>query len=628
MKKYCSMDIRICKRCNLEFENTTNRKNCFKCLPSRSGKTKKETSFKTDLLKEISSYTKKEKISYFKRLEILETMLWFANDHHTSANGEKMRFDNDSFPHMRELYETGALHKDICIMAGTQIGKTDWVVIYILAAAYCGLNVFFVLPKDDMRDRYVTEKVLMRVKLSPFYMDILRDGVSKSKDLIHFGKGKITFVGATSEANFSSFSADIVVVDETDDVAIPANLELAPGRMTQSDHKYTRYISNTKGVNGFINKRYQLSDKRVRMFPCTKCKEIYEIDWFESVIKLLKDDDGNVVGHALRDKEWDGAATSDIKAMCPRKNEEGVSNCCGYLERFAEGAKWVPTAIAEQDSLVGYKMPTFVSPSVSIRELYQEYKRALDSPSAMEAFYIKSLAEPYSSSGNKVSEDLLNKCVLHKDFEFTIKEDQAFYKERLDNPCVMGVDTAEDHWDVTISHQERMGNPYLHRLVFVGKMSPKDGLNFLHELVDRYNVVCTIIDAEPCTLAARSFQEECNSTVWRCETKGMMGKEMKYDHKDGQLVVNRREMLDKSYAVLKTGQLILPANYEHILEGQYVKEMTSLSRISEQNNRGVWVPKWIGPNQDHLRLSDGYRNLAVETLSATILTGASNIFIG
>lgn len=75
----------------------------------------------------------------------------------------------------------------------------------------------------------------------------------------------------------------------------------------------------------------------------------------------------------------------------------------------------------------------------------------------------------------------------------------------------MGVDTADDHWDITISHQERKGDPNLHRLVFVGKMSPRDGLYFLHELVDRYNVVCTVIDHGPQTLQARAFQNEANA---------------------------------------------------------------------------------------------------------------------
>ncbi len=573
----------------------------------------------------ITNMDKKQKISMIKKIEIRDKMIEFANNHHHSANGEQLRFDNDSFPHIRELYEEGALHQQVTLMAGTQIGKTDWLIVYILAATYCGLNVFYVLPKDDMRDTYVTEKVLMRIKLSPFYQDILKDSSSKSKDLINFGKGTIKFVGANSSANFASFSADIVVVDETDEIAIPKHIGLSIGRMTQSIHKFVRYVSNPTGVNGFISKEYEKTDKRVRMFPCDKCGTLSELDWYESMVKLLKDSDGNTVGHVLRDKDWTALSTSDIQIKCPCKNEKGDSICDGNLCRFSEDAAWVATT---KSNKVGYKMPTFVSPNVSMRELYDKYLDGLESPSAMESFYTTCLAEPYSSSGNKVSEDVLERCTEYDpDFSFVLKEDQAYAEEYIDKPCVMGVDTADDHWDITISHQERKGDPNLHRLVFIGKMSPRDGLYFLHELVDRYNVVCTVIDHGPQTLQARAFQNEAKCTVWRCVFNSKAGSSTQYKHADGTIIINRREMLDKSYAVLKTGRLIIPYNYTEILEGTYVKEITALSRITEQNNKGVFVPKWVGPSENHLRLSDGYRNAAAETLSSSILTASNNIYI-
>ena len=493
---------------------------------------------------EISKLPFRERVSMIKRLEIRDTMIKFANDYHTNTHGHPMRWD--TFAHMIELYEQTCLDKDVVVMAGTQIGKTDWLVIFALAATYCGLNILFVLPNEQFRDAYVVEKFLRPIKLSTFYQEILKDTTAKSRDLLHFGKGIIKFVGAKSEANFVGFSADIIICDETDQFSIPKNIDLAMGRMTQSIHKLTRLVSNPSGQKGVINKRYNLSDKRVRMYPCTECGKMNELDFFRDVIEIKHDEDGNAISHILKDKEYQSGDSRDIRAMCP---EEG---CCGHLDRSSKKAAWVPTAVSER-GLVGYKMPSFCSTNVELREVYNSYLEGLDSASKMETFFIKDIASPYTTAGNKVSEDILEKCTTKDpDYSFIPKEDQAYSKEEITNkPCVMGIDTATDHFDISISHQEKIGDPETHRLVFLGKMNPQDGLFFLHDLVRRYNVMCAVIDMGPLTLEAMQFQEEADIPVWRCNFWNTAGKDVQLKEEEGQVNTNRREMLDKSYALFK-----------------------------------------------------------------------------
>jgi hypothetical protein len=569
----------------------------------------------SDILKNLP---REEKISLIKRIEIRDTMRIFATKYHRNTNGDPLRFD--TYPHLVELYEEGAIHKDMVIMAGAQLGKTDWLVIYALASAYCGLNVFFILPKDDMRDSYVTEKVLKPIALSTFYQDIVRDGIAKSKDLINFGKGIIKFVGGKSEANFVSFSADIVICDETDQLAVPKNLELGMGRLNNSDYKFSRFISNPSTFSGFIYEKYQKSDKRVLHFPCKKCGKMQEIDFFENVVKLKRDSEGNIIGHTLRDKNWSEGDLHDLEAICIDPD------CGGQIDRRSKESTWIPT---QESELVGYKMPSFVSPRVSLSYVYRMYVSGLESTSKMNAFYITQLAEPFSNSGNKVSDDVLANA-SEPNYIFHIKEDQAYSEYSIKIPSVMGVDVASDHLDISISHQDKLGDPETHRLVFIGKMSPRDGIDFLYELIDRYNVICAVIDMVPETLLALEFQANAACNVWRCNFWSTEGRDSEfYDHL-GQVNVNRREILDKSYAALKQGKLILPENYSDILEGMYVKEMTALSRISEQNSRGIWVPRWVASNAnaaDHQRFADAFRNLARESISGTILT-SNNIFIG
>lgn len=571
-----------------------------------------------DLLDYIKTLSKEDKISYYKRLEIRDTMILFANEHHHNTKGEPLRFD--TYPHLVELYEEGALHKDIVIMAGTQVGKTDWLIVYCLAAAYCGLNVFFILPKDEFRDTFVTEKVLKTIKLSPFYTSVVSEGISKSKDLINFGRGMIKFVGGRSETNFVSFSGDIIVCDETDQLSEPKNIDVGMGRLNNSDFRFSRFVSNPSNSGGFIFKRYELSDKRVRKYPCSKCGKLQEINFFKNIISLILDDEGNVIGHNLKDKDYVSGDTRDIYAICEEE-------CCGgVLDRASKESRWEATAFSER-GLVGYKMPSFCNPRRPLIEIYNKYCDAVNSPSAMEAFYMTELAEPYVTAGNKVSEDILSNCV-EKGYLFVLEADQAYSHYSLKKPCVMGVDTATNHWDISISHQEKISSEELHRLVFIGKMNPKDGLYFLHDLVERYNVICVVIDMQPETLPVMQFQQEAKCVVWRCDFWNTSGRDTEYVDDSGKVMTNRREMLDKSYSILRQKKLIIPENYKDILQGLYTKEMMALTRIVEQNTKGVWVPKWVGPSEDHQRLADGYRNLARETTTQSILTAENNLYIG
>ena len=66
------------------------------------------------LEEQIKNIPIRDQISYIKRIEIRDTMIEFATKYHVNTNGAAMRFD--TFPHMTELYETGALYQDDCII--------------------------------------------------------------------------------------------------------------------------------------------------------------------------------------------------------------------------------------------------------------------------------------------------------------------------------------------------------------------------------------------------------------------------------------------------------------------------------------------------------------------------------
>jgi phage terminase large subunit GpA-like protein len=352
--------------------------------------------FSDDDLKRIIKFT-----------DIRKNRVMFATTHHRNTKGEHLEFSR--FFHMRDLYNT--LERKICIMGGAQIGKTDWLVIDSLSVAYSGLNAFFVLPKFDMRASFVQEKVQRPLNLSPEYKKILKDSTFSRIEQMQFGKGIIKFVGASVEADFVSFSGDAYYIEEADKCDSMENIELGYSRMDQSIYKLERFVSNPTTKQGFIYKRFDVSDQRKWMCPCDKCKESSELNFFDSVVEEVVDKEGNVINFILRDDSWKKGCGRDIRLICPKCGS-------GVLDRNSQERFWMPTRESDR-KVAGYHMPSLISPTVAVSELWQEYRDALEDPTKMTRFYSMRLALPFAATGNKISDAVLENC-LDQDYRLEV----------------------------------------------------------------------------------------------------------------------------------------------------------------------------------------------------------------
>ena len=575
----------------------------------------------------IEELTLKEKLSYIKRLEIKEVAHKFATEYHRNTSGHKLRFD--TFLHMVDLYDDGPLFKDIVIMGGTQIGKTDWLIVNILAAAYCGLNVFYVLPHNKMRDKYVQEKILRPIKSCPEYKEIKKQAIADSVEQMEFGKGMIKFVSANVTAEMTSFSADILVVDETDQInkASLPNLELGMGRLDGSSYQFTRLVSNPSSEDGYISDKYDKTDKRVRKCPCDKCGVYSELNWFKTVVEEIKNEDGEVINVVLRDKEWFPGIRRDIHIKCP---EPG---CDGNIQRFDPSAYWEPTAFSEQ-GIVGFHMPSIISHSTQVSKLWFEFKDARDSPAKMQAFYARRLALPYSKQGHKVSVNVLKRCADDEEYNFELHSDCAYStyslhdynknkRERDRKFSVMGVDVSPTHLDISIATVE----PNYQKLIYVGKNDP-DSVAVLLDLIERYYVKVATIDIGPERLFANEFQEKAPCPVWKCKYKGAGDdRDAQENYNDMIYVVDRTEALDESYSQYKQGRILLPFNFKEVIDGVWAEEMQALSRSFTEDSKGRLKVSWTGSNEDHSRHADAYRHISYKLSQQGELTD-DDIYLG
>ena len=686
-----------------------------------------------------------------KLLEIKDTRVHFAKNCHRNTSGEKLEWTR--FRHMIDLYNSVAAK--IVIMGASQTGKTDWLIIDTLAAAYNNVATFFVLPKYDFLKAYVKEKVKTPIARSPEYKLLNKDSLSEAIELLQFGSAFIKFVGGNVPSDFVSFSAgqyclgegtlvdtalgkipieklpdfvdlDIIrcrdfqtgkdvygkltswvqlppkpayryhfdngeFLDATDDhrvysgdgwipiglaasgrkaisspktVKIVAveylgerivcdinvanhhnfyangilthncideidkcdsedNIEMGYSRISASDYKFERIVSNPTTTNGRIWREYQNSDQRVWVCPCSKCGKFNQLGWFESIVREVEDESGNVISHVLRDTEWSPGCGRDVDIKCPEED------CDGNLDRFAPSCRWHPQ---NPDSHIeGYHMPSLVSPLNSVAEGWIKYREGLSNPSKMSFFYSMFLALPYAPVGSKVSSGLLERCSANPKQQYTVKilpDHACLWEETHPGPCSMGIDVAPSHIDIRIScnfHGKR-------KLVYVGKLNISEISSAaveaqLHLLVEQYNVQCAVIDIGPDKLLSLDFQSNAKCPVWLCKFLGR-GEDrlMKYNYNDTLISIDRTEALDRAYAQLKTGKNLLPTNYASILQGAYVSEMTALVREVTEDAKGNLKYSWTKGN-DHAFLADAYDILAWEILQEDVLCGEDSVFI-
>lgn len=537
-------------------------------------------------------------------MDIRECRINFAKNYHRNTRGEKMNFER--FPHVRAWYES--LSPEIVIPGAAQVCKSEWLVIDMLATAYCGCNCFTVLPKYEMRDIYAATRVKKPILTSPEYKKILAGGNSSSTQLIEFGKGMIKFVGANVESDFVEYAADAYYVEETDKIQTWSNVELGKSRLQASIFKFKRWVSNPSTKDGKIWEMYLESDQQVWVARCTSCGEFSEMDWFDTVVTTNRDSQGNVVSYSLRDEEWGPNCGRDIHVKCPKCHT-------GSLQRFHKDNHWYSKAPGKL--VEGYHAPSIISPLVSVEEMWTEFIRARANPTLLQWFYNMRLGLPFTTQGNSIPTELLAACSDPK-YLMEITPDSAKVVEGVHKgPCSMGVDVSASRLDIRISALQEGKRV----AVYFGKLVGPNRWAELHDLGERYNVQCCCIDIAPEGEKTLEFQQEAKFPVWRVKYQGAgTNRGMSFNQSDRILNIDRTIALDKAYTQLKTKKNVLPGNFLSIFGGDYVKEMISLIRELSEGRDGAAKFDWTGPPEtDHSRHADAYDMLAAEAIGDDML---------
>lgn len=524
-------------------------------------------------------------------------MIRIARDHHYTVRGTPMKFADRLF--LAELYRDFPLIDGADVQSAVQTGKTECIIILALErAGWAGKIVAYVLPSGAVRNRFVQNRINPLLATVPAYKEKNKQAVVSGKyvdnlSIKKFGNGTIMFLGSNTENNFVEFSADVLLIDEYDRCD-QRNLDMAWDRVRESPFPQLFRVGNPRLPKVGICARYDESDMRQFMFPCSHCGYKQAIDWFANVVE--RNDAGNWVP---RDRSGEG----DLRMLCIK--------CHAFFHRGYEGAHWV--AQHPDRHRRGYHISRLDMIAQPIASLMGEWVAAQGDMSKLQAFYNGVLGVGFESASTSVTlED------IHRTASDYTMDGGSGGDDYINLSVSAGIDVGVVLNVVVSVHERNEDGDGVRKAVWVGTAKTFEDLQ---SILARFHVNMAVMDARPETHKAqelRDFYINHNETaMWLAQfypTERLSGESYgaKYRYADRICTVDRTQLLDATLDDMRAQPVRrqFPSDISTV-EG-FVEQMRAPHRVLNQNGtRYVWEE---GSKSDHYRFADAYDRIAGDLL--------------
>lgn len=468
---------------------------------------------------------------------------------HLNTKGQRMQV-----PAGTPLHELYKWLGPVVVMKSTQTGISEWAVLTTFALAELGLSHFYVLPNEQIRNRFIDTRVDGLALRVPYYRQKLGTDAD-NKSLKSYAGAYMAFVGSNSAAVFTEFTADCATIDELDQCD-PDNIAMVPERLSASDVRVIRKISNPTITGTGIHAEYLKTDKRFWNIKAD-CGHWNSPDFF----RHLADETGTPY-----DKDHPGGGPRLLCATCHKP-----------FDRFARG-EWTAE---EKGRVRGYKISKLFSTMVTTTELLARYKEGLANAGAMQRFYNGDLGLPFTASGSKIDVTQLDSCI---DAGYVLPNGGK-------EPSVCGIDTGGQHGDRHNAIVMREG-----RLLFAGIVHD---LKSILDLFTAYNVRVCCIDAAPERRLVKDLQNAHPGTFRVTYLSAKTGETelAKPSLSHGRKIsVNRTDSLDAVKEAVVKNKLAFPVNAASLDGGAFYRQMCASTRVYDED-RGQYV--WTESEADH-----------------------------
>lgn len=473
-------------------------------------------------------------------------------------------------------YQIQPMQEDVEMQVAKKATQMGWTELYVLRCLHSLIfklypkGILYLFPTKDTVTDFSASRFLPLIKdnhdiVGQFIKETDRANLKRiHNSFIYFRSGKLGQVienQAKVSAGLFSIPVDAVIFDEWDLMDQKAR-EPALERMADSNFKHQVYLSNPSIPDYGIDKLYQKSDQKIWLIPCQHCSECTCLET-EFPNSLQRQQNGTVI------------------RACKK---------CGK-EIYPRDGFWEPQ-YANRD-ISGYWISHLNNLKVDPKEMLDKWE---DPDLDREQFYRLKLGIAYVEASERLQKNDLYAC-LSSDLMWGAHK----------GPCAMGIDVGK-FFHVTILDRPRTGGV---RAVFIGKFTKFEDI---HDIAQKFNIECCVIDKFPETRAARKFGEAEPYRTYLCTyTEEMRGLNHFDDHLY-EVKVNRNEILDKTHEIVITaGQFTLPRINENVEE--FIVQMTNMAKIKEEDKRtGVIKYRYVALDQDHYRHSLNYALLATSKI--------------
>lgn len=506
--------------------------------------------------------------------------LYWARHYHVNTRLQRMQFKD--LYYLVELYKAIGRNPRMVVEKSVQCGLSELFIIQShIEAGEMGLTVMYVLPKYELRNRFVNNRIYKLHKRIPHYGKLVHQAETKvhRTSLMHFGRGTLAYIGSNVSDEFIEIPVDSAYVDEKDRCN-QSNLLMIPDRLTASPHRYLREIGNPS-VEGFgIDERYAESSQALWHVKCPKCGKWFVPDFWRHVVRETST---NVFIPRDPNADPDPFSLEEIAL---------VHDCGCAVDRLQWG-EWVHEFPSR--TWQGYRVSKVYSKFTTLRDMYRVWSKAVGNDLKTQLFFNSDLGVPFSSKGSKITRSTLEACC--RQYEWPVKH------VGNENARLMGVDVGS-HLHVVMRERVRTSSGLALRLLAAWTLP---GFNQLAEKIREWKPSCLVIDAMPEIHKVMDLKEEFGC-VWSSRFQSDASSLVKQKDKR-EVRMDRTAILDYVHQAFEMGNMINPMQAETIEDGEYYAHLQASTRILEaddenpEKSRFVWKE---GSRPDHFLFAEAY----------------------
>ena len=155
----------------------------------------------------------------------------------------------------------------------------------------------------------------------------------------------------------------------------------------------------------------------------------------------------------------------------------------------------------------------------------------------------------------------------------------------------------------------------------------------LTELMDKFDVLTAVIDAQPNTESAAAFAKQHPGQVWLSYYSDKQMVKYNWKQDDYIVMANRTRTLDYSmkFWLDRKVEIFPQDNHNYAIYEILIKHLTSMTKVIDENEDGSRTSRWTGPQDTHFAHVWNYLCMATEAesniVTRVIMPGVSGVAV-